>query len=178
MLNPQAAQTRVLKGCMIFPHSARLSNHHPHLTHFDTTGQGRPSPNLEALAEKRCYRQTDARPLREAAGAGPALQASDRASCFLSRVGTLPTTTTIHLPYESGGSLCLTHHKEDGTISFLILELLRKFVLQILHCYYLMLTFQGLGNVKITHASTLARAKGKAKFVGAFFHAKVMIIIY
>lgn len=92
--------------------------------------------------------------------------------------GHIANNHTIHLSYKSGGSLCLIHHKEYGTISFLILELLRKFVLQIFHRYYLMLMFQGLGNVKITHASTLARAKGKAKFVGTFFHAKVMIIIH
>lgn len=80
--------------------------------------------------------------LRETVGAGSS-SAGPLIECsrFLSRVGTLPTTTTIHLPYESGGSLCLIHHKEYGTISFLILELLRKFVLQTFHRYYLMLTF-------------------------------------
>lgn len=103
--------------------------------------------------------------------AGPLIECSR----FLSHVGHISDNHNHPFIIQVWG---LIHHKEYGTIFFLILELLRKFVLQIFHRYYLMLTFLGLGNVKITHASTLARAKGKAKFVGTFFHVKVMIIIH
>lgn len=77
--------------------------------------------------------------------AGPLIECSH----FLSRVGTLSTTTAIHLSYESGGSLCLILHKFSPLLSDA--------------------NIRGLGNVKIMHASTFVRAKGKAKFVGTFF---------